>query len=489
MNSDPRQFFFLGIAIIVPVLLLWLRKPRLLLGWICLTLFIQIFDTSIVTNLPASRVVGLIYIPVAITELRSYLRLQPVRALLLNLLYLALLGVAFGFIWPWPDLTYNRPFTLIAQGRTIIYLMRLVSDLSLAILLTSLLRQVPDAFLTVGRAVALGGTLNALVGLINFISDVDIFYLLTGIGETLILTGRARGLALEPRAMGMCCDYGLLVLLLLRRRLSVGWLFLLVINLVGVLITYSVSSLALLGCGLLTATVFLSNRTRILVALTSVVLVATIIAFWVYLPDRFEQASQVIQKRVDPQYKLEGIPAGDRGEEVAYRLDVFDASALLFLLDKPLYALIGTGPGLVSLPASAYIPQGLYSTIWTPEVGINSPPTSGFLLEICNSGVLGLWLWFAQCFSCLAALRFLTAKLTNTTEKQEWEFAFALFLIGAVLYLVHTSHTPVWSLVLSLGWAATIRAKEVAASLSEKAIQESYLRSSFAPDLLLSDQP
>jgi hypothetical protein len=488
MNADFRQFILLAIAVAVPLFLYWRRQPRLLLGWICLTLFIQIFDTTIVTNLPASRVAGLLYLPIAIAELHNYVRIQPVRLLLLNLVYLTLLGLAFGFIWPWPDLTFNRPFTLIAPGRTIIYLIRLISDLSLTILLVQLLQQVPKSLLTVGRAVALGGALNALVGMINFAAGVDVFYLVTGIGETILLTGRARGLAIEPRAMGMCCDYGLIVLLLLRHRLSSWWLLLLVINLVGVLITYSISSLVLLGFGLLTATIFLSNRVRMLVLLTGVLLASTVIASWVYLPERFDQASQVIRKRIDPEYKLEGIPAGNLGEELAYRLDVFDASAFLFLLDKPVYAVFGSGPGLIALPASAYIPQGLYSQIWTPEVGINSPPSSGLLLEISNSGLVGLLFWFLQCTSCLAALRYLVTKLPDADERSEWEFAFALFLIGAVLYLVHTSHTPVWGLMLSLGWAAVFKAEEVAAYLSERARRDDYRRASLAPDLLLSNQ-
>lgn len=488
MNGDYRQFILLGVAIIVPLFLYWRRKSRLLLGWLCLTLFVQIFDTTLITNLPASRVAGLLYLPLAILELRNYLSIQPVRLLLLNLLYLILLGLLFGLIWPWPDLTFNRPFTLIAPGRTIIYLSRLISDLSLSVLLVQLLRQVPQSLLTVGRAVALGGVLNALVGMVTFATGADIFYLVTGIGETILLTGRARGLAIEPRAMGMCCDYGLIVLLLLRNRVSSWWLALLIVCLVGVLITYSISSLVLLACGLVTAIVFLTNRVRLMVVGTAILLSLTVAGARIYLPDRFDQAVQTIRKRVDPEYKLEGIPAGNVGEEVAYRLDVFDASALLFLLDKPIYAVFGTGPGLVTLPASAYIPEGLYSQIWTPEVGINSPPSSGFLLEVSNSGLLGLVFWFLQCLSCLAALRYLTTKAPELDERQEWGFAFALFLIGAVLYLVHASHTPVWSLMLSLGWAAIFRADEVAAYLSEKARRDDYSRSSMAPDLLLSNQ-
>ncbi|MBK6799329.1 MAG: hypothetical protein IPG76_21730 [Acidobacteria bacterium] len=50
-------------------------------------------------------------------------------------------------------------------------------------------------------------------------------------------------------------------------------------------------------------------------------------------------------------------------------------------MDQPLYAIMGTGPGLVSLPASDYVPPRLYSLIWTPETGVNSPPYHGSYLN------------------------------------------------------------------------------------------------------------
>ena len=60
-------------------------------------------------------------------------------------------------------------------------------------------------------------------------------------------------------------------------------------------------------------------------------------------------------------------------ESAAFRMDVLDGPALLFLVDNPLFLIIGTGPGLVPLPATAYLPQGAYGE-WMRETGITSSP-------------------------------------------------------------------------------------------------------------------
>jgi hypothetical protein len=187
------------------------------------------------------------------------------------------------------------------------------------------------------------------------------------------------------------------------------------------------------------------------------------------VPERVQYAIDTLQLRLDPDYKLAGIPPGNLGQEIAYRLDVFDACALLFLLDEPLYALIGAGPGLVSLPASYYVPPGVYSLIWTAEVGINSLPFHGVLLEVSNSGAIGLFLWFAQVFSCWGALRYLHTRFGRADERSEWTFAYALFIIGAVFYMVQVSSSPVWSVFLGIGWVAT---KTAAEKLNEERVAQ-----------------
>jgi hypothetical protein len=458
-TSDIRQLILLMIAVIVPFFLLRTKRTRLLLGWVCMTMTIQIFDTAIITNLPPGRIVGLIYLPQAFIQLRDWLRLTPARAWLVNYGYLVILGLAFGFLWPWQDITMSRPFNLTAPGRTVVFLVRTLSDISLTIFVASEIRK-SVSLLYIGRALALGSTMSGLAGLIQFATKLDPYYLITGMGEQILEIDRARGLAGEPRGLGLICAYGVMVLLLGQQKLFKTWLPMLVINIAGLLVTYSASSMFLFVAGVIAAWLFFSNWVRAImvgaIALTSAILLGASI----YLPAQFQAGVETLQLRLDPSYKLAGIAPGTFGQEIAYRLDVFDSSALLFLLDEPIYALMGTGPGLVSLPASYHVPPGLYSLIWTPEVGINSLPFHGLLLEVSNSGVLGLACWLFQVIACLGALRFLTRQRLQREVQQQWEFGYAIFLIGAVFYIVQVSSSPIWNLFLGIGWAAAMLVEE-----------------------------
>lgn len=467
MEIDYRQILLLSIAVIVPVVLLWTKRERLLLGWVVLTMFLQVFDTAVITNLPAGRVVGLIYVPLALSQVREWLRVRPARAWAINFAYLILLGLLFGWAWPWPDITMTRPFTLASQGRSIIYLVRLMSDVSLIIFIAKQLRK-PGAIYYLARTLALATTLSALAGLIHLLTSVDLYYLIAGMGEQVLRMNRVRGLSPEPRALGLCCAYGVMVLLLGRRKLFRTWGVLLPINLAGLLLTYSTSSLALLVVGVVTASFFFSNRERGAVMAVLLILAVLIMGTQLYAPRQIESAIDTIQLRLDPDYKLAGIPPGNLGQEIAYRLDVFDASALLFLLEEPLYALIGTGPGLISLPASYHVPPGTYSLIWTPEIGINNLPSHGLLMEVSNSGLIGLVLWLLQVFSCWAALRDATARLRDPAERAEWNLAYSLFLIGVVFYVVQASSSPVWSVILAIGWTASKAVQEVMAKAEQR---------------------
>lgn len=462
MEIDIQQLVLLLIAIAVPSMLIWRRQSRLLAAWVCFTFFVQIFDTIILTNLPAGRIVGLLFLPSAVRTIHQWARLRPIQAWLLNFGWLVLLGLMFGFLWPWPDTTLARPFSLQAPGRTLIYLTRTLADLSLAVFLAKELAR-GVSLVWIGRWLVAGATLSSLVGVLQFFFDVDPYFTLTGLGEQVVSLGRSRGLAGEPRALGLACAYGSMTLLLGRRNLTPYWGGLLLINLTGLLLTYSASSLVLFLAGILVVLLFFSNQER-LIALGVLGFMLTVIFFSsILLPEQFTFALDTLRYRFDPEIKLSGIPPGTWAQEIAYRLDVFDASALLFLIDQPLYALLGTGPGLVTLPASEYVPPGQYSSIWTTDVGINSPPYHGLLLELANGGLLSLALWIWQVRWCLLSLRRLSVMSSLTGQ---WIFGYALFLLGATFYFIQVSYSPVWSLFLAIGWAGVSLVEKHEASLA-----------------------
>ncbi len=454
---DVRQLLLLALALAVPLVFFALGKPRLVLGWVGLTLSIHIFDTTIFTNLPAGRVVGLIYLPYAIASAPCWLRLEPAKAWMLNFCYLVALGLLFGFIWPWPDTTGLRPVIMTAPGRAVVFLTRLVSDLSLIVFMARELQK-PGRLRLLGQSVALGASLTAIAAIFNFITKIDPYFTITGLRD-LAGNQRARGLSFEPRGLGMACTYGLLMLIILPGRISTRRFGLIGINLLGLLVSYSTSSLALFLAGLITAWTFLSNRIRFTI-LGVVALLALLVALAPFVvPQQFAVATQSVRERIDPTSKLRGAVAENIVEMIAYRLDSFDASAVLFLADQPEYLFIGTGPGMMLLPASEYVPPGVYRLMYPPEKGLDGLPTHGMLLEVSNSGLIGLSLWLFQIISCFAALRLVTHTETDPEQAKYWRFGKALFIIGVVFYIVQVSMTsPVWSVILGIGWAAADQA-------------------------------
>jgi len=129
--ADPRQYILLAIAVFVPVFLIMTGRERWLLAWVCFTLGINLFDTKIIVNLPAARIVGLVLIPKALQSLPTVFRSLPGRALVMQYVYLVGLGILFGFRLLWPDDGLIRTFNQVAPGRTIIYLIRTAADISL----------------------------------------------------------------------------------------------------------------------------------------------------------------------------------------------------------------------------------------------------------------------------------------------------------------------------------------------------------------------
>jgi hypothetical protein len=72
------------------------------------------------------------------------------------------------------------------------------------------------------------------------------------------------------------------------------------------------------------------------------------------------------------------------------RFEVFDRAALNFLYRHPFYWIVGTGPNLISIPASPYITETNKSIYGST---IDSVPHSFIINLISRSGVIGLFLW------------------------------------------------------------------------------------------------
>lgn len=448
---DWRQYALLATSIGVPVVLFALRMQRAVLAWVCVTLFIHLFDTTVLTNLYAGRIVGILFLPSLVGTAARWGKLPCLGWAVISLAYLAVLGVAFGFIWPWPDTTGYRPFTLQAPGRTLIYMARMLSDLSLTVFVLQQLRTSAD-LLFVARWMTYGATTSAFFGVVEMVIDVDFYYVVTGLKDYAVMTWRSRGISYEPRGLGLACDYALLALLIGQQRISKGWWWMLPLNLMGLLTTLSTSSIIMFAAGTCVAMMFLPIKVRMAAAAGVGGLVLSVGVAAILSPQLLEMGSSFFEDRLDSKARLDkNVVARNIFESVALKLEVFDASASLFLIDQPIYALVGTGPGLVSLPASDFIPPGLYTALWGADMGINNPPMHGPLLELSNGGVLGLACWIAMILSILASLNRMQRIAPTAEDRENWRFAYAYMLVAVVFTILQVSISPVWAVIVGFG--------------------------------------
>ena len=441
-----RQVILLMIALGVPTVFLIFRREKMLLVWVGATLFVQVFDTALITNLPAGRVVGILYLPCAILSFPNIISNRNFRYALWSVAYLGVLAIVFGFILPWPDLTHVRPYTLRAEGKAVIYFFRTVSDLSLALFIFLQCRS-REAVVRLRQGLLAGALLTSFAGLIQEVFGLNLYVAITGLRTDLLARIiRPQGLSYEPRGLGLAAVWGFFLAFAPGRKISKRSLLAGLICAAGFAVAGSFSAVAMFIAGAVVA-VWVGLGTAIgrrrFVTIAALSLLAAII--WILGTDIRQRTAFYL----DPSNRIGDVPVKNLVDQVVYRLDIYDAAALAFLVHNPLYAFVGTGPGLVCLPATAYIPPGKYSVIWdvTLGKGLDSPPTLGILLEVANGGMLALALWLAQ---ILVAFRWTYPRRKIAPSGwtfSDWVFMGRFIRFGVVFYIVQNSVSPVWAVV------------------------------------------
>jgi len=467
--SDWRGFILLAIGLGVPLILLLFRQERMLLAWLCITVGVNVFDARVGLNLAAARLVGLMvlaFVPFGAFRLRELSRTAPARFLLAQIVYLAVLGLIFGYLYPWPDYGFVREWSQTASGRTVVFMIRTAADLGIMLFVA---RQIiagvaPEEFV---RLLLIGTSIAALGGLAEFASGIQIYQVVTGypIQE---VANRVRGLNFEPRGLGLSMAHGLfLALLWYTMRRSKALLWVAALHFVVLVLTVSASAtIAALAMGV--SLVALEPRVRrpaawlgIAATLGAVLLVGwgqelAIGQSWVLnLRQRFSWDDAM------------SISAETWVDILAFFLDIFDLTALAALRAYPLAALIGAGPGLIILPASQFIPDTpRWSYVGLTGEGITSQPTMGILVEWANGGVIGVALWIGFVVSVLYAFR---ALMRRGIDAEQWRLARGVFVAGAGAYLVQVSPlSAYWPMLMGLGLGAAYWAARQPLSLSSE---------------------
>jgi hypothetical protein len=445
-NTDPRQLVLLAIALLISAYLIITRHDRWLLAWVCFTISIHLFDTTLITNLPAARLVGLLLIPRTIQLIPVVARTIPGRALIIQYGYLVVLGVLFGFIFPWSDGGIERMVNQMAPGRALIYLIRTAVDISLAFFIAEQIIKLkrPDIIV---KYFLFGTSVAALGGILEYVTNFDWYGTITGLNPY-NYEFRMRGFNFEPRGLGLIAVYGLLLsLVLYSRRHSWRLLALIGLHAVALFLAGSTSAIIVFATAAMALFAF-DRRCR---GTMLILLVLAVLAFGGLVGS---QSMYFLTFEENAQSRLTTDHRGQTEtliEDIALRLDVLDGPPLLFLVSNPWYVLFGAGPGLIPLPAHAYISDFPYLKE-IREKGVNSPPMIGGLLELSNAGIIGLMLWIIICISSLKAFNHLAER--GKPEDGAWSIGRSTFILVVAGSLVQTSVSSIWPVFMGSGIGA-----------------------------------
>lgn len=438
------------VIVTVPVWLMARRDGDRLLLWIIIVTCTDVFIIRTVVNISSTSVVGLLIAPYSAGVLLAARRVSSVGWVTAHLAYLAVLGLAFGFAFPWPD-TIGRPFNLQAPGRTILWMMRETAGVAIAAFVAQQVSKTgrPDRVLAGILVVAI---LTSVAAIAEYLTGISYYRLFTeGVIAPTFWNLRVRGLNFEPRGFGLVGAHAIAIGVLC---IAYRWRLRLAITTLGTVagamfLSASTSGVLATAAGL--GAVWMSHRRvrRYLFRLAIVAVIAGIAigaANW----DRASALQHLLTERVGSTVRF-GV-ARDTFHEVVYRMEIFDASATLFFAAHPWYAILGTGPGLVSLPATPFMPVSPYYVDYV-ATGLNSPPTMGWLLELSNGGVIALVLWTGFVVSATRSLRWVARH--QEASRRSWIVARWAFLAAAVIYLLGAGFiSSLWPLFMGLAMGA-----------------------------------
>jgi hypothetical protein len=434
----------------VPIWLMATRNGDRLLLWILAVTCTDVFVIRTGVNLASTSVVGLLLVPYSARVLLASRRVTPVGWATAHLAYLGVLGLAFGFAFPWQD-TVGRPFNLQAPGRTILYLMRETAGLSIAVFVAQQVARAgrPDRLLA---GILVVSIFTSAAAIAEYLTGISYYRMFTeGVVSPTYWNLRVRGLNFEPRGLGIVGAHAIVIGVLC---VAYHWRARLAIPALGtaagaMFLSASTSGLIATAGGL--GAVWMSHR-RVRQYLFRIAVVGVIVGGAIAAANlgRVSALQHLLTERVGSTVRF-GV-ASTWFQQIVYRMEVFDASAALFFASNPWYVIFGTGPGLVSLPATPFMPLSPYYVDYV-STGLNSPPSMGWLLELSNGGVIALVMWAGFVFSTAHSLRW--AAQQPGPSRRSWIVARWAFVAAAAIYLLAAGFlSSCWPLFMGLGMGA-----------------------------------
>ena len=369
------------------------KNHKFLVFLAILSVFADNFRINIGPSLLLINIIAFVELPFIIkyftnqnlkTEVRTFKIL--INPIWINFLYLLLLGLFFGFLNPWKDDSNYRIWTQTAQGRTLITIVRYLSEILIAIYFFILIVTKRISLKSIIYTIGVTTFISFVIGIIDYnlgyIFKERFFYMFSE------LSNRFLALNGEPKMYGRNSALAYIILLFYYLKYEKSRLLLLFIfiNLVGVILSLSASSFILF---ILFNLYLLLTRRNI-----KVTIFASLMLFVLFLTVQKNVFFVDITKgKIDQ--ALFGVSTPDNSfiENFILRFDIFDHLALLFLYEHPFYLLTGVGPNLISIPASQYVSNFAQYATFAERGGIDSVPNVMLNNVIASSGVVGVILY------------------------------------------------------------------------------------------------
>jgi len=348
--------------------------------------------------------------------------------------YLFILMICFGFLFPWGGDGDNlRLWSQNAGGRSVVAITRFLNEIILMTVTFYLIKQGKINFNTLLKILGLVSLVMVMFAVLDYVTGHtlrDVFF-----STARSMEGRVTGFSGEPRGFGR--GVAIISLILMASyvhniRIKYHRLYIL-LALTGVLLSASLSTytVVFLSLGVLVHRMTLSRK---IVGLGFLICLLGIFSFYVA---NNNQSNHFL-------HKIESLAQGnwmdkDDDEPMLFtRFEVFDRAALNFLYHNPIYALSGTGPNLISIPASNYL-SAYARVIYGSQ--INSVPHTGFVNVLSRSGVLGLICFF----SFFKKLYIAAKKRQNKALVDMLLISFIFFLLIQISFIY-----VLWGLLLSI---------------------------------------
>lgn len=364
------------------------QNHKLLIFLSLLSIFADNFRIVVGPSLLLANLIGFLIIPVILKDYNVFSFVKKYyKPLWIEFFYLLVLGLIFGFFIPWESMDSGyRMWTQKAQGRTIITILRLFNEIVLSYYIV---------WCFVREKINLKYIIISICYISAFSLIIGYFDYLLGykFKETYLyivpeLKDRFLGLNGEPKMFGRnsALAYSIILSYYLTVKKEKKLIIFIVLNALGVASSFSASSIILF---LLLNIVIYFDKLNVKYILFSSILFSVI---YITLQNQhfFKETTA---------YKIEKAIYGSDNEvipnepQLFKRFDVFDRLALVFLYENPVYALIGTGPNLISIPASKYVNSLSEYSTFASRGGIDSVPNVLINNVIARSGLLGILLF------------------------------------------------------------------------------------------------